>query len=488
MPDPLDPFQEVPPTTVTINDVTQQEVDPRAKAKLEALGQKDAGWFSNIWAHFWASVKDGGMYVATEFSSGLDEVLAWVADWFRKAQGEQNSSFYDLSAAILGDLTGVEVDAEALKQSAFGSGRLAAMQTFGADLYTLLEEEFKPTGGNLEDGDAGPAERFIGFLMNFSVRQGNVEALCAMLPEEFRIGEGFRAYGELMAKNLGLGRLARRALQPLIQILVSDPLMYKLQEQYRPKRIGATPAIKKFFRDPTFETQLRKELGQEGYTDDRINDLIDDLRPLLSPADIFTAVFRTGQTVSDNFGLGDSFYETQLKRHGYTANDIATLVQANRPFLNKAEIGELFTNGIIDHDVASGFMAKLGYDNDTAELVLRAHSLQHQHPKHLGLSELRKAFHNNVIDLLELKAQLSSQGYSDDDVQIITLDLLQPATGKVRQLSLSEIRAGYKAGVLTKEQVREHLKALSYSDSDANVIVESLPGPKAPATPATPAS
>src|SRR5271157_4781422 len=51
-----------------------------------------------------------------------------------------------------------------------------------------------------------------------------------------------------MAKNLGLGRMARRALQPLIQILVADPLMYKLQEDYRPKRIGAMPAIKKYFR------------------------------------------------------------------------------------------------------------------------------------------------------------------------------------------------------------------------------------------------
>src|SRR5260370_12761142 len=126
------------------------------------------------------------------------------------------------------------------------------MQVFGGDLYKLLEEEFKPTSGDLQAGDDAPAQRFLGFLMNFAIRQGNIECLTGFLPEEFRVGEGFRAYGELMAKNLGLGRLARQALRPLIQTLVADPLMSKLQEQYLPKRTAPSPAITKFSPYPTF--------------------------------------------------------------------------------------------------------------------------------------------------------------------------------------------------------------------------------------------
>lgn len=481
-----DPFAPVPPTTVTISDVTEQEVDPRQKAKLEALGQKDAGWFSNLFAAMFSSFLDGVGYIATEFASALDQVLAFVGKFFLLGQGEKNSSFYDLAAAILGDLTGVEVDAQALKDSTFGSGRIAGMKTFGGDLYDLLEEEFKPASGSIDTGDDGPAKAFLGFLMNFAIRQGNIETLTSMLPESWRIGDGFRAYGELMAKNLGLGRMARRALQPLIQILVSDPLMYKLQRDYRPKRIGASPAIKKFFRDPTFEADMREELAQEGYSDDRIDDLITDLRPLLSPRDIIDHAFRFGNTTVGIGGSSTATVQDELAQRGYSTDDVQRLIEVQRPVLKEQEIALLFTGGIMDHETASSYMAKLGYDSDTAELALQAHSLLHNRQRKLGLGELKKAFKDNVIDLLELKAHLSSQGFSDDDIQIITLDLLAPATGKVRQLSLAEIKAGYKAGVLTATQAHDHLKALGYTDSDVAVIIATLPAPKPPATPASP--
>ena len=488
MSDTGNPLLNQPPTDVKVTDVVDHEIDPRKRAQLEALGRKDAGEHNTIWGGLWASIYDGLGYLVNEFASSLDEVLAYVGKFFRIAQGEKNAAFYDLSAAILEDLTGVEVDAESLKQSAFGSGRLAAMQVFGGDLYKLLEEEFKPTSGDLEAGDDAPAQRFLGFLMNFAIRQGNIECLTGFLPEEFRVGEGFRAYGELMAKNLGLGRLARQALRPLIQTLVADPLMYKLQEQYRPKRIGASPAIKKFFRDPTFEQQMRKELAQEGYTDARIDDLVADLRPLLADRQLIEYLFRFGD-VTAGVGGGQSLgIRDRLAQRGYSANDVEQLIAVSRPVLDKGEIGTLFANEKIDEPTALTYMEKLGFDSDTAMLVLRAHSLQHQHARRLGLAELKKAFHNAVIDLLELKAHLSTDGYSDDDIQIITLDLLQPTHGKVRQLSLAEIKAGFKADTLTEQQAAEHLKQLGYSDADVEILVKSMPGPKAPKTAGTPAN
>lgn len=481
-----DPFAPVPPETVTISDVTQQEVDPRQKSKLQALGQKDAGWFNNLWAALWASILSAAKKTVTEFATSLDEVMAFMGQFFILAQGEKNSSFYDLAATILGDLTGVEVDAAAMKAASTRGDRLKAMEIFGGDLYDLLEEEFKPSSGSIDAGDDGPAKRFLGFLLNFAIRQGNIATLVEMLPEEIRIGEGFRAYGELMAQNLGLGRMARRALQPLIQILVADPLMYKLQNDFRPKRLGPSSAIKKFFRDPTFEQDMRNELAQEGYSDDRMQDLITDLRPLLDVRELIDHTFRFGDTTVVVGGGTSLDLKGRLAQRGYSDTDIQQLIEVQRPILKENEIGLLFTNGVIDHELASSYMAKLGYDPDTAELALRAHSLQHQHQHRLGLGELKRAFKENVIDLLELKAHLSSQGYSDDDIQIITLDLLQPTTGKVRQLSLAEIKAGYKAGVLTQAQAAEHLKALGYSDADVQILIASMPGPKTTTTPATP--
>src|SRR5271157_3672003 len=457
------PLVNQPPTTVTVSDVTQQEVDPRKKSELEALGRKDAGEFNTMWAARAAHITDAPGTVASMLVGILDSILAAMMKVLTAAQGEKNSSFYDLAAAVVKDLTGTDVDAEALKQSTFGSGRLAGMEALGGDLYNLLEDEFKPASGDLEAGDTAPAEKFLGFLMNFAIRQGNVETILSLIPEEYRFLDGIRTYGELMAKNLGLGRMARRALQPLIQILVADPLMYKLQEDYRPKRIGAMPAIKKYFRDATFEQQMRKELAQEGYTDARIDDLITDYRPLLSERHLVESLFRFGNATVSVGATTTASITDLLAQRGYSAADI-------------------------DRLTASTYMGMLGYDDTTAELVLSAHSLQHQHARQLGLAQLKKAFHDNVIDLLELKAHLTTQGYSDDDIQIITLDLVQPVHGKVRQLSLAEIKAGLKAGVLTQGQAMEHLKTLGFSDADITVLMQIFPGPPAPATAGTTAS
>jgi hypothetical protein len=426
------PFADLPPSTVNVDDVTKTEVDPKTRAALDTLGKKDAGFFNHIWAALWASFIDGLSYLVAQFSDALDQVMSWVGQFFILGQGEKNSHFYDLAATILADLTGVPVDVAALKSSASGSGRLAAMQTFGADLYNLLAAEFKPASGDLEAGDAAPAEKLLGFLMNFAIRQGNIEVLTSMLPQSVRVAEGFRSYGENMARNLGLSRMARRGLQPLIQTTVADPLQYLLNEQYRPKRLAKEQAIKKFFRDSSFLTQAQKEMAQEGFSDARIQDLIDDARPVIGDREIIRLMFR-GQ-------IQDPDFSREIGARGYDANSQFLLTEAERPFLEKNEIALLYVNGKIDRQTALDLLGKLGFTNSddqanglsTAALVLDAHSLSHSHAHHIGLGELKKAFKNNVIDLLELNSHLAAQGFSADDIQIITLDLLQPATGKVR--------------------------------------------------------
>jgi hypothetical protein len=488
MSDFQNPFPGIQPDNVKITDVTDKEIDPTAAAFLAALGVAKSGLIEKFFGTRAAAMIDSATTITAILTGNWDKVMAMVGALFLAAQGEKNSGFYDLAAAVVEDLTGVKVDAEQLKQSTFGSGRLAGMQTLGGDLYSLLEEELKPTSGDLEEGDTAPAEKFLGFLMNFCIRQGNVDAMCEAMPKELGFLSGFRGYGENMAKNLGLGRLARRALQPLMQILVADPLMYKLQEDYRPKRIGATPAIKKFFRTPDFEPQMRKELGQEGYSDERIDDLITDLRPELSEKQLIEYLFRFGDVSTTVGGQQSLTIRQRLAQRGFSPEDAERQIQLQRPTLKESEIALLFVNGVMAHDLAIVYLNKLGYDDDTAQLALQAHSFQHTHARRLGLAELKKAFHDSVIDLLELKSHLTAQGYSDDDIQIITLDLLQPTHGKVRQLSLAEIRAGFKAGVLTEQQAADHLKTLGYTDADIAVIVKTLTPPKAPAPPATPAS
>jgi hypothetical protein len=478
------------PTTVVVNDLMATEVDPRKRAALEALGHKDAGWFTNLWSRFWASIWDGLSLLVTEIANDLDLVLAFVGKFFVLGQGEKNSKFYDLSGAILEDLTGVPVDVAALKQSAFGSGRLAGMEKFGADLYDLLSKEFDPKTGDLETPSADPAKVFLGFLMNFAIRQGNIELLTSLLPESMRFGEGYRAYGELMAKNLGLGRMARRALQPLIQTKVADPLQNLLNAQYRPKRLAKEMAIKAYFRGDMELPQLRKELAEEEFSDTRQNLLIHDARPLPSDREIIHLFFAGV--------LNDVDTQKELTARGLDANTQLLTTESERPRLDKLEILRLYGFGQISRDETLQRLGQLGYTASDAESLVIGYEMEIQavhrpkniHHKARTFQQLRKEFLDGVIDLTEWTDALTQIGYDPDALSAMTQDLLLDQAGRkttrtthaIPSLSWAQLKAAYKAGVLDRQEVTDHLTHRGYSAADIAILLKELPAP--PTTPA----
>src|SRR5207244_1753262 len=123
--------------------------------------------------------------------------------------------------------------------------RLESLRTIGGQIYNALQDELKPGTGELTPASGlAAAEKFLGFLTEFAVRQGNVAFISELIPIEFNFLGGLREYGETLAKNLGLGRLSRRALQPLIQTLIADPLQWQLNTTYRPTLLNETSAIK----------------------------------------------------------------------------------------------------------------------------------------------------------------------------------------------------------------------------------------------------
>lgn len=477
-----------PPDTVVVADLVASESDPRKKAQLETLGKQDAGEAPSFFSALWAGLLDGIGTVGTAAVLLFDPLMLIAGRFFKSAQGENNRVFYDLAASVLEDLTGVPVDANALKNSTFGSGRLAGMQTFGADLYNLLESEFKPESGNLENPDSAPAQRFLGFLMNFAVRQGNMAVLSEFIPDEANFMKGYREYGELMAKNLGLGRMAARAFRPLPQLLVADPLTAKLNAQYRPKRMAKEQAIKAFFRKAMTETELRKELAEEGFSDGRQNLIIFDSRPILTDREIIRLYFRGFYSTAD--------MTQELTMRGWTENDIPAVLEAERPQLLLSDILELYLySGTTVEDTATA-LGKLGYDVTTAGLIIEAFTMRHDPTKRTQplrtrtrtFFQLRKEYIDGVINLVEWNDQLTQLGYGVDDIAAMTQDLLIDASkGKttaskraIPSLSWAQLKAAYKAGVLDLEEVQVHLIHRGYSADDIAVLLKELPAQPAP--------
>jgi hypothetical protein len=420
-----------------------------------------------IAAGFWALV-----HIATPFAQ-------FIIGTIGQARKEIDPQLPTLGADILGELTGAEIDPGHFPTGKGFSDHLARVTALGSQLHNVLEKELAPAGTVDPDQGAQAARAFTGFNINFGIGTAFISLLGEL--ESLGFIEGFRDLGEEVSRNLGLGRLHRLAMTPLMKTLVANPYQEHLHQKYRTTRLGEAAIMKAYFRGALTDVAFRAEMAVLGYSDDRITELIADARPLLAERQIIEHFARFGSVTTSSDVTTPLDTKGLLQQRGYSAEDAQKLIDLSRPVLDKGEIATLFVHGQIDKTLANGLLGQLGYDADTANLVLQAHSFQHQQARRLGLAELKKAFHNAVIDLLELKAHLSADGYSDDDIQIITLDLLQPTHGKVRQLSLAEIKAGFKAGVLTEQQAAEHLKTLGYTDADIAVIVKTLPGPKAAA-------
>ena len=280
---PSDTGPEVSPVTTP---------DQKALGKSHAQGQIEGGWAGHFWAVFWGALVEGLKALITGLVGAFDEVLSFFVQFVTAAQGTKTQGFYDLTAAIINDLLGVEVAGSEIAQAGARRGLIGAMQKAGGDFFGVLIDEFLGQQPGTTRGDTAlpgvpgtpmtpaqgvaSAKAFIGFILSFAIRQGNLETIATALPESFRMFEGIRAYGELMAKNLGLGRLSRRALQPLIQTLVSTPLQQALNLQYRPHVLDAKQLAGAYLRGHITVDDYRKGLGLQGFTDTDMGLLIQD--------------------------------------------------------------------------------------------------------------------------------------------------------------------------------------------------------------------
>src|SRR5260370_36834842 len=179
--------------------LASEENDAQTIDKLAAKGYEDAGWFGKLWRPLFRGAGSYLLDAIDVVAFVVDKIFALMGKFFSRAQGEQNPAFWELVAAVTEDITGVHVDADKLKNTRHGSGRIDVMEEVGRQIFDLLAQEFLTPPGTTR---AGPqtftpwsrvggrpgcknspvqgveaARRFLGYAMAFAVRDANVGVL-----------------------------------------------------------------------------------------------------------------------------------------------------------------------------------------------------------------------------------------------------------------------------------------------------------------------
>lgn len=330
-----------------------------------------------------------------------------------------NAELGRLAASVLGVMFGHEFAAE-IPGDILTIGNLE--ETAPAVGAAVLRAVFGPLslagGGQIEPGLEG-AEGYLGSVTNLIMRGFLLDAIEEVVPH-WHLEFIHNLEHELIA-GLGLGRVARTVLRPIVRTLVADPAQWALNLSYRTKLLSEGTAARLWLTGQWTGAQLDDELGRQGYSSDKIDALVSEHMKRLSVSELGTlvdhqlideadALTRINHLGYDTAGAADVWAAARFARlHGY-------LEKAAGVWLDK------YSTGLIDHDLFVSSIRELGLPEDVAQAIINIGGAHVETPRRLlSHGELTAAWNKNLLTQDEVHSYLVRLGYSEADAQTLLL-------------------------------------------------------------------
>jgi hypothetical protein len=358
-----------------------------------------------------------------------------------KVRTENADDFNKVIGAALSEFLGTEIDGSTLPGGKGPGGIGARMQAIGGALHDTLLREMTGSSEITPDEGTANARRFSGFAINFAT----ASAFIAILTECESLGflKEFRELGVETAEALGLGRLQRLALQPLIRNLIQQPYDLALRKQFRPDRLGESQIVRALRAGQLQDAQARDMLAEKGYRDSDIDLLIADLTGKLPVSEIYT-LLRNGD-----------FTEQQaidrLSNQGMDPDDAKLILKALSESRADSQLGSIlsdleaaYVDRFIDSATFTNVLSKLPLSDDEESMYRVRVGLQQEVPrKRITFAQLTTGVIEGIVDFTYVDEWLAAEGYSDQDQLVLTYEILQ-------KLKTAEDKAKAKQHLTTK--------------------------------------
>ena len=320
----------------------------------------------------------------------------------------------DISASVLSEFLATDIDPAHLQMGKNADQTIAASKAIGGALIDRLTKEFVPAGGISNQSGEDAAKTFAGYAVNFAVQNTMIGTLADAI--SFHLLEDFRELGVEVAQNLGLGRLVRQAIQPLVRNAISQPYDRQLRARYRQDQIGDTQYIQSWFAGRLDETTMRAMLAQKGYSDQDIDLLIAVQRERLSVTDALR-LFRFGVLGQQDAiqRVIDAGNEPTVAQEQFQA---ASLTRQDDQW--SAYLGVIIsqtTSRRIDIDTFNKLLDRVPLLDEEKQIIRDQVGEELEVPtSFLTWSEVVTAFENGLVDLGYVDDWLTREGFGDDDI------------------------------------------------------------------------
>ncbi|HKV99987.1 MAG TPA: hypothetical protein VJN96_09185 [Vicinamibacterales bacterium] len=432
--------------------------DAQQPEKWDEVGQQLLAAFSGVYTQDKAkNVIAGGMLSAVGASyKVLYKNLVQLAVLTGKGVHEAEEQVLPILAAfvapMVAGLFGGEIDSSAFATRAASDGRQAAAR---AIVDAVLQQLQGDTVGALEPSMDG-SRRVAAAAMNATLEgwfQGAIpELLADCVPWPIGRFEPLLKLPEDVIRSLGIGRLVRRALSPLIDAVAAEPMRWKVNKDYTPKLLSASTVLRQFTRGRWDWADVEEELARDGYSAERIDALLSEQIKRMSIDDL-TWLFWNELVGLDEViaTMREEGYDEQTASKHVNAQNIKHEDAIRRTVANDA------IAAYIDRRIDDGQLANLLGDAITAQherdlLVSAARGRRALNTKVMTPAQVASCVKVGILAVADYRASLAQDGYLEPDITSLELLLRHELDAKAEIETLRAQQAADKAAALAARQ------------------------------------
>ena len=374
------------------------------------------------------------------------EVLKFVAPFavgvlhaFSTVKDETKESMNGVIAASLEEVLGIPVSPNDIPHGQGIEENKRRAQAIGNKLHDLLTAEFGDLTEITPERGAQNARVFSGFGLNLAI----TNSFIGLLGELFSLGqvEEFKELGEEVIQVLGLGRLQRLALQPLIRNFIQQPYDLYLKSKLRPDRLSDAQYVRAQQRGAMNESFVRARLAEKGYPEAEIDQVILEALHHLSDSDLSRLV-RYGE-VPNEVALAELIQQGMTREHAelvLRANTLSSVDSLVNSYVNKIE--SQYINGFIDEGSFNKLLDEVPWTDDQKQWERNFVGVTLDAPQTtLTFAQVKQGIVNGILDFEYLDRWLLRQGYSDEDQLYLEYEILQGMDKKVSKQELIDTKA-----------------------------------------------
>jgi hypothetical protein len=367
-------------------------------------------------------------------------------------------------APIIAGLFGADVDEGTFaRKMASGGGHGAAQAIVDGFMRAI---EGSAAGGELEPGPQGGA-RVASAAVAASLESSFNALVPALISDIFPAAGHFDELLKLpehIISALGVGRLVRRAIGPLVTVCAATPMEWHVNKKYSPTLLSTGAAVQQILRGQGQADEWKEDLRRQGYSEKRIAALLNQGRKFFSPSDVRTFYSR-GEWTGDQA-------EQHLRDQGYdadAAHDALRLEGLKRFEQLEGQEAAVLIGAYAARDIdRPAFLSLL----DTAVTPPAERALYTElaelrravNVRRLSLTQVETMVKSNVLNFRDYRAAAEREGYPLDDVTALELQLRWEID---KQRSIDDHRAELDADRAAVKVARDAAAAARKAQVDA---------------------